>query len=726
MEESKLGRLYPQNGIGLQGFPSAIRAPLLKKYYYDCDIENAHYNLVLKVAKDRGIVHTAVEKYCKNREEELNKLSKDRKLAKNSYLKVAYGGNIKLYSNHYEDCGMPEGNTDLLREVEKEMKNIAEVLYNAHPEFHKLVKKEPNPHFSLLAHLLQTEERKCLMTMDAYLISKGRSMDILIHDGGCVRKLPDEVVFPQELLNGMMEAFKKQLDYDVKIILKPFVCDFVPPEVKILPNDVLVNDVYASQKFIELMGDDILLSNNRVYLFDANTGIWTDAESVLRSKIVGMKTALVFRQLNGLGVVIPYDYSGNLKSIDKLVKVLPSVLEELFPEKCNDDFLEDGKKKAMNKLLFKNGIYDFTTNTLGGYDRTIVFMSAVPLNFVKEPVKEDVDFVFKKLFRDPFKNYTKADIFLHYLMRGMIGDYFDKKFLAMIGMADSSKGVLTKAFEAWFGNVVGIFGANNLLYRKQFDPSKDVGFLINIADCRIAFSSEVKPGEKLSNELLKQVVSGGDTLVGRKLYENDRNFVMRARLVMMCNDFPGVKPADEAVSSRMIPITYDYSFKEVITNPFCEKKADKTIKLKLTTGEGIQQYGMAMFHIFMRAYEDWKAKEFAEPKLTDEIKEAQEELAPKDELMEALETKYEFTKDQDDKVLTEEIVAYITETRKLTYSANMIGRILTNNDCASKNIKVGKKVMKHRLGIKVRNDWVDEEKKQEELRNRREQRNDNW
>jgi hypothetical protein len=110
-EENQLGRLYVKNNIGLQSFPFDIRNPLLEKNYWDIDGENMHYVNNIKY-------------YCSNRDQCLQQLSSDRKIAKTAFLKVAYGGNIKLYNEFYNDDNLdPDGDITLLKNIETETKN---------------------------------------------------------------------------------------------------------------------------------------------------------------------------------------------------------------------------------------------------------------------------------------------------------------------------------------------------------------------------------------------------------------------------------------------------------------------------------------------------------------------------------------------------------------------------------------------------------------------------
>jgi Family of unknown function (DUF5906) len=228
--ESQLGRLYVRGGLGLQAFAFDMRNPLLEKNYWDCDIENAHYHFLAKLADDWGMKTERICHYINNRDAELAKVSANRSVAKTAFLKVAYGGSIKVCDETFNDDGIePEGDLTLLHAIKKEMDAIVAMCWIKHPQHHRLVCRKEHPKFSLFALILQTEERKCLMAMDAYLAGVDRSMDVLIHDGGCVRKLEDEEEFPEEHLRGMEDAVKDKTGYAVRIVVKPFKHGFVMP-----------------------------------------------------------------------------------------------------------------------------------------------------------------------------------------------------------------------------------------------------------------------------------------------------------------------------------------------------------------------------------------------------------------------------------------------------------------------------------------------------------------
>ena len=65
---------------------------------------------MIKLGKEWNINSENIQYYCNHRNECLSMVSSDRKIAKTAYLKVAYGGNIKLHSEYYNDDGIaPDG-----------------------------------------------------------------------------------------------------------------------------------------------------------------------------------------------------------------------------------------------------------------------------------------------------------------------------------------------------------------------------------------------------------------------------------------------------------------------------------------------------------------------------------------------------------------------------------------------------------------------------------------
>jgi hypothetical protein len=218
------GRMIAKRSIGLQGLEHDIRGALARDYYWDLDIANCQVELLRQMAVKHGWVSTEITSYCNNREEKLQQLcletKEERWEMKVRFIRLLFGGNRRVDDPKWLfDRFYPE--------VNKLMKNIAGV----YPDIYKscLKTKKDNPYGACCAHVLQTEERGCLLSFDQYLTKMGRSMDVLIHDGGYVRKVGDEKKFPEDLLRGGEEYIKKLTGYQVKLVQKAIETTFTLP-----------------------------------------------------------------------------------------------------------------------------------------------------------------------------------------------------------------------------------------------------------------------------------------------------------------------------------------------------------------------------------------------------------------------------------------------------------------------------------------------------------------
>ncbi len=244
-DEFGLGRLFPTDALGLQSFRFDIRNPLTKKNYWDCDMENAHYNIAEKWCKKYDLPYKEINYYNQNRDACLKMVSENRKKAKTEFLKVLYGGNIKLHNNLYDEVEgdiKVEGNK-FLHKIAEEVNKLMNKIWETHPQYHKLkiggdktpMHKKPNPKASLMSLLFQTDERKILMFLDFLMKTRhNRNVGILIHDGGEIeRKDTGETEFPIEILEDCSKYASYKFNMRVKFTIKPIEYDWTPLNPKL-------------------------------------------------------------------------------------------------------------------------------------------------------------------------------------------------------------------------------------------------------------------------------------------------------------------------------------------------------------------------------------------------------------------------------------------------------------------------------------------------------------
>lgn len=696
-----IGRLYPRDGLGLQSFPFDIRNPLLDKYYHDCDMVNSHYVLLDTLAARWGLKHEAIAQYIHNRDAELAKVSSHRGVAKIAFLKVAYGGNIKLASEFYNDDGIsPDGDTTLLKAIEAEMKHIVEYCWKENKDLHKHCFSKDHPKFSCFSYVLQTEETKCLLEVVKYMSSQNREVGVLIHDGCCIRRAEGEAVFPHDLLRGAEQHVLSALGYPIELVVKPWRHAFqkLDEAHPILSGDVVVDDAYAAKAFVELMGDLFLMDEGKLWVFNEETGMWSFEKSALERVITSLNGKLVFRQMGPMGVKM-FDYSGSVEKRAALIKMLPSVAP------VRDGVMKARRASDMFKLLFVDGIYDFHTNTFTPeFDPNIVFTARMPRKFPTVKDTEKVEFIRRNTFTEPFgAGTTTGDekTLLHELMRAATGDFTRKKLVIGLGPNDCSKGMTMQLTLTAFGSYAKTFNGNSLLHRGHAAESeREMTFVLNFCNARFAFSSEIKvptdgKGQvAVDGTLLKTLASGGDPIEARRLHENASTVTNKAQLFVFANDMPKVAPATTDVQAKIVPVSWSISFVEtpVFAN---EKKRDP----QMSTLYQQPEYGDAFVHLLIDEFQAWKAAGFPELVLSESAKIGLDDLMPAKRLGAVLVEQYEITKSVMDSVPFDEIKAFVHE-QGWEGTDNKLGRELTSLGLGVSKKREGRRTVVLRTGLK--------------------------
>lgn len=313
LRDLKKGRVYPDPFVGLACFPHDVRAALSAKYYDDIDAENSQPVLLCQVAKKQGVSCEALEEYVAKRAEVLAAIQKTHKMtrdeAKQVCISVLFGG---FRDEH-----------PLLSRIKAELDALSLVIAGRFPEFMDAAKKSKdkknNLTASALAHYIQNEERTILFAIDAFLAEQGYEMDVLIHDGGQVRRRNGEP-FPTSLLEEAKGVVLEKTGYAITLCVKPLThsFDFSTKSNTLVPSNILIDDSFAAKKFVEMVGDKIRKCGNELYILN-DDGIWETSDDAIRGLINQYEERLVWRQTNAMGMLTTYNYGGDVNKIAKLI-----------------------------------------------------------------------------------------------------------------------------------------------------------------------------------------------------------------------------------------------------------------------------------------------------------------------------------------------------------------------------------------------------------------------
>ena len=680
-QEKEFGRLFAKQSLGLQGFEKDVRNALAQGLYFDVDMKNAHPTILTHVCKEREWNCDAMKYYVDHRDDLLNEVMEhctvSRALAKQLFLQLMFGGTFDSWQTQH----IPGSQVSAPTFIDKftiELKAISKNIWDAQPDIAKYVTKQKNgnKYGSCLSLFCQNEESLIIRCLNDALHANNRSLDVLIHDGGLVRRLKGEEEFPQEILRNCETYIKEKLGYEILLDLKEIksTLSFTEKPSNVIEGDIIIDDVFAAKRFVHLMDGYIKYSNGEVLIFDENTGLWTTNPIAVRYNIHKFDKELKFEQVIQDGKVKTYNYSGNESNITKLLKSVPVFCSD-------DDFINKNIDTSRGKLLWSDGIYDFDTDTFAEeFDPSIVFVDRIDRPFPKDRDDSLVEEVNKILFKDPFiaVDMDASDYLKQVYAQGIYGDYRIKKFIFNVGAANAAKGVHVDAIKGAFGGYIGMFNGSALIFNKNSgaDSAKQLSWMVPIKNKRLCFSNELEMEKPVSGTLIAKAASGGDINQARQNGKDEAETKMRALLVCNCNDIPKINPYNDAQEERVRCVTFKCKFVREVIDPEYERLADKGIKDKFLNDDN---YKNCVFFIIRDAYQVLLNNGEFE---AESVKQATKEwTGAESSMLSIIEKGYEITKNVDDFAISSRLKTFINKSTHA--SAKRISIELHKQGCRS-------------------------------------------
>ena len=530
------GRLF--GGGSIQGIWSVYRGLLMKGIGTDIDMSNCHPVILLYICKKHGLKCTELEYYINNRDKCLSEFS-SRSVGKTAYLKAT---NDDKFSR---DKTLPKS----FKDYDKEMKQLQKQLVVL-PEYQELRETIPeykltkNYNGSALNRILCYYENIILQHCIHVLNTKSIEVAILMFDGLMV--YGDHYNNP-ELLNEIEKHVEEQMTgLNMKWTYKEHDTTLQIPEdfdEKEYENEFryVCDDNSASILIFNELKDVIVPTKGRMFLKRKN--IWLCDENVINDYILDYILKSNICKQNDDKKYIPYNQN---------VKSAKNVREALLVKIRNQDDIIDIYEKfhttTRNRLCFKDGVLDFKSRRFYQWDEvdfeyyTTVMIQREYGEYYKNPNTNTIEFIKDKVFVNLFGNDTNKA--LHYLSRGISGNYQDKNWATYTGNRDCGKGVLYEGLENAFGNeYVKTFELGNIMFERHTDTqetSRKLYWLMDFEFSRLAISQETPPHSsnlRASGKLIKKLAGGGDTHVARRNYDRfDTHFKIDSTLFFMGND----------------------------------------------------------------------------------------------------------------------------------------------------------------------------------------------
>lgn len=300
------------------------------------------------------------------------------------------------------------------------------------------------------------------------------------------------------------------------------------------------DDEGASTIVINKYKNKMVISKGVFYVLEDN--IWIcdcdEVNKVLSNFIVSLDIRFV-----GSDGVRTYSYSNAVKHQKDCIKSIRNNRSII-----NDNFYNDIIRSNKYYLPFNNGLYSFKDKKLYSYSDlpNVYFTQKINRDYMPKIEKDYIELL-DKIINPIYPDEVERDYNAHILSRAMAGCSEDKKWYAKIGSRNSGKGVESKLLKNSFGDFVNEFNSKCLIKSKfgNNDPHRAFDWVADKKNSRIFLCNEIDADDNAEiNGILMKLLSGGDEISARQIYEKITQFIPQFMIFIYCNKLCKISPVD--------------------------------------------------------------------------------------------------------------------------------------------------------------------------------------
>jgi len=310
-------------------------------------------------------------------------------------------------------------------------------------------------------------------------------------------------------------------------------------------NIFIDNDNDACDIIFERLKGIIIFVNNRFYYKYKNC--WINDKDKINSLVM-----VFIAESNIYKINEDYDlkpYGQNTKNAKNIMELLYSKVRIKCDTQIKYATFHSSTKK---KLCFLDGVLDFEKKTFTLWKNltvpiyTTIIIQRNYATYFQNPNRVFIDKIKDDIFANIFGN--KTNLALKFFARAIAGCCEDKNFMSYSGNRNCGKGILYNAVSSAFEEYVTSFNLENMVCKRESNKSSDIAkenaWLLPLEFARIAIAQEtdenendnIKNGLKISNKVMKSVMSGGDEIKARPLYSDPINITLDATLGFFGNN----------------------------------------------------------------------------------------------------------------------------------------------------------------------------------------------
>jgi P4 family phage/plasmid primase-like protien len=181
-----------------------------------------------------------------------------------------------------------------------------------------------------------------------------------------------------------------------------------------------------------------------------------------------------------------------------------------------------------------------------------------------------------------------------------------KVFYIWWGMGNNAKSLVQSLVMKTFGEYCST-APTSLVTGKRTDSSNATPELCHVEKRLVVFLQEPNPEEKIKAGKMKEM-TGNDSMYIRQLFKSGKTMVLKAKIVIVCNNIIDIPGMDAAIRRRVVVIPFVSTFLDPAEYEAQQKKGTlepNTQIIDLSVEKELIQCKDAFMYILCRRYREW-------------------------------------------------------------------------------------------------------------------------
>ncbi len=348
----------------------------------------------------------------------------------------------------------------------------------------------------------------------------------------------------------------------------------------------------------ELLADSVVSCMNTVWCFI--DGLWQECSS--DGYIWNFLTSnfIEYLMLNGAEAVALHIMSVNIRS--RMMRDIKMRLQ--------DDNFHTKLDSSRYAIRMNNGVYDTRHDTLSAPVPSdyVSVQTGVPYQIFDDNSHHVCRLMY--ILGTIFPDKDVLDYFMLSCSTFLEGYNSPKLFYIWWGTGNNAKTLVQTLVMKTFGDYCST-APTSLVTGKRTESSNATPELCHVEKRLVVFLQEPNPEEKIKVGKMKEM-TGNDSMYVRQLFKSGKTMVLKAKLVIVCNNIIEIPGMDAAIRRRISVIPFTSTFLDQSEYKYRAKKGileQNSNIIDLSVEKELLSCTKAFMYVLSRRYREWVSRD---------------------------------------------------------------------------------------------------------------------